>query len=525
MPEEEGPSCFWWLTVDKPESGEALLRTTGHWQHGQGQSQQPQESQKQQWHRRSLHLRLHGKPVGQAAVQSSHRGEQRQWQKEQRHRKSLHFKVHRGSLNPANGEQLLQQQKQKKETQRHRQSVHFQLHSSSSESDDSDTEGPLEEQQMQRQRKPVRLQLRVDPQDSDTDIPVEAEQQQQQQPGDTPEFSDSEESDWSDGETSREQGPSAAEDEAPAPVNGPVDLRNLEGSSLPASVVNKAITKINKRYEKCGETARKMTRSEEELISSVVSRWEQAGFPPFKIEGMTVNPEEQGIMLHNEALTPNLVNVFLKALEINKTPLTTPKYMCCLIAHAHEQISDFERRRPKQTSLTVELASKLLSPVLSPEDNEAILEALETRGVLEAQVTVLPLLSGSTHYSALILDTITGPNAVLFLLRWFDPFGEPGKIPVQHLLPLLKRLAEKHGLRVYSLYRTNFDSEPSIAAQYDERDTGVLCCMIATQLAEGCSPMAEEGDALYFRKQMLLKLDFASRWKRAASTERGGSKN
>lgn len=27
--------------------------------------------------------------------------------------------------------------------------------------------------------------------------------------------------------------------------------------------------------------------------------------------------EEQGIMLHNEALTPNLVNVFLKALEVS----------------------------------------------------------------------------------------------------------------------------------------------------------------------------------------------------------------
>lgn len=29
--------------------------------------------------------------------------------------------------------------------------------------------------------------------------------------------------------------------------------------------------------------------------------------------------EEQGIMLHNEALTPNLVNVFLKALEVSAT--------------------------------------------------------------------------------------------------------------------------------------------------------------------------------------------------------------
>lgn len=287
-----------------------MLRTTSHWQHGQDQLQQPQESQEQQWRRRSLHVRLHGKPVGQAAAQSLHRRGQRQWQEEQRHRKSLHFKVHRGSLNPVNGEQLLQQQKQKKETQRHRQSVHFQLHSSSSESNNSDTGGPLKEQQMQRQRKSARLQLHVDPQDSDTDIPVEAEQQQQQ-PGDTPEFIDSEESDWSDGETSREQGPSATEDEAPAPVKGPVDLRNLEGSSLPASVVNKAvstvgvirtglcehasslhrklelhlitknhlmscciffqITKINKRYEKCGETARKMTRSGESALTAFIT--------------------------------------------------------------------------------------------------------------------------------------------------------------------------------------------------------------------------------------------------------------
>ncbi|XP_026194370.1 uncharacterized protein LOC34621025 [Cyclospora cayetanensis] len=323
-------------------------------------------------------------------------------------------------------------------------------------------------------------------------------------------LSDSEESAWSDSPLSDEQ---AEKEEAAAKLErGAISPSDLEASSLPFSVLVNAVLKINRRYDECSDTRRSITNAEEELMSHVVDRWQEANYAPFTIEGMLVSSQEQQVLLRAEGLTPNLINVYLRALEVNKTPLHTPHF--CRNCHCVWQST--RRKRPKLTSLSVEISSKLLSPSMSSEDTGILLEELERQNVLKSQVVILPVTLGPTHYATIVVDIIKGPRAALFLVRWYDPSQSSGAIPIQNTLSVLRAYIQEHGLRFFSLHRSNFVPEPSIVGQFDGRDTGVLTCMIATQMAEGCNPVASSEDMPYFRKQLLLKLDFASRWKRKA---------
>ncbi|CDI87522.1 hypothetical protein, conserved [Eimeria praecox] len=580
--EEEGPRTFWWVRYEEAQARETSLRTSTHGEQltrktpsrraadykERGPRELPQDEQQQLQYGSSLKMQLQrGRDTGEEGSSTEEsddetieRQQQQQLQQRQHrrhHRTSLDLQLHRkpaasnessgsdSSDEEDQGQQQAQQERQRRH--RHRNSAHLQLQRNSWKPgpqaipEDSDEElqkeQPLPPEALASGKRQLRETVGV-------------------HPGDLHEDGELSESDWSDGDRSEDEGQADAAAKATTHFKGQILPQNLEGSSLPASVVNRAIAKINKRYEQCGDTAREMTSAEEELIDSVIQRWEGSGFQPFEIEGMTVDSAEQSIILHNEALTPNLINIYLRALEVNKIPLTTRK-----------------RRRPKQTSLPVEVASKLLSPSLSAEDSEQLLAAMEAQRVLEVHITVLPVMKSPMHYSALVLDTIKGPSAVLFLLRWFDPFGESGMIPMQNILTLLKRLAAMHVMKnpmhysalvldtidpalvkdqdVLSLRPTitkNNDGRdsgvlccmvatqlaegcspsasegdalyfrkqmPTITKNNDGRDSGVLCCMVATQLAEGCSPSASEGDALYFRKQMLLRLDFAGRWNRS----------
>ncbi|CDJ50864.1 hypothetical protein, conserved [Eimeria brunetti] len=514
-----GPRAFWWVGYNEVVTTEIAPITSGNGvpvpkprrrkkvpAQKRRETKEPLPNEQQQQHyRSSVRLQLHrGREDGGEASSTDESDEETvERQQPRRYRNSLQMQLQRergasGDISSDSSDEETQRQQQtqpeRQRRQRYRNSVHMHLqrdvwrpkaHPIPEDSDEEETQGG-------RPLPPERA------------APAKQKQREAQgmHSGSSEEAGVLSESDWSDGEHSEDEGQAEAAAGATPAFRGQILPQNLEGSSLPASVVNRAVKKINMRYEQCGETAREMTRAEEELIDSVIQRWESTGFQPFDIEGMTVDSEEQKIILHNEALTPNLVNIYLRALEINKTPLTNSK-----------------RKRPKQTSLPVEVASKLLSPTISAEDSEHLLAAMEIQRVLDAHITVFPVMKSPMHYSTLTLDTIRGDRAVLFLLRWFDPFGESGTIPMQNLLPLLKRLADMHGLRFSSLYRTNFASEPTINTNNDSRDSGVLCCMLATQLAEGCSPVASEGDALYFRKQMLLKLDFAGRWRRAAAED------
>ncbi|CDJ35595.1 uncharacterized protein EMH_0005580 [Eimeria mitis] len=482
-PEAEGPRAFWWVGNGDVEGKEVLLKSSGHGEQLPRQRRKKRNAAQKKREQREL-------PVDE------------QQQQDQQYRSSVKLQLQRAQNTEGEGysteepdeetlKRLQGQHLQQQQHRRHRNSLHMQVHresgayagNSASDSSDEEVQGQqqaqAERQRRNRYRNSVHLQVQRNlwrskvhtiPEESDEEsqetqpeAPESGKQQRREKTGahseGVQEAGELSESDWSDREFSDDEGPADSATQAAVRFKGQISPENLEGSPLPASVIKRAVAKINRRYEQCGDTAREMTVAEEELIDSVIRRWESSGFQAFEIEGMTVDSQEQQIILQNEALTPNLINIYLRALEINKTPLTTSK-----------------RRRPKQTSLPVEVASKLLSPSLSEEDGEQLLVAMEARRVLDAHITVFPLMESRMHYSALVVDTIKGNNSVLFLLRWFDPFGESGTTPLRNILPLLKRLADMH--------------------------------------------VAAEGDALYFRKQMLLKLDFAGRWKRVTASGR-----
>ncbi|CDI79236.1 hypothetical protein EAH_00010250 [Eimeria acervulina] len=161
-----------------------------------------------------------------------------------------------------------------------------------------------------------------------------------------------------------------------------------------------------------------------------------------------------------------------------------------LRAHKASLQPDCKRKRPRHTSLPVEVASKLLSPSFSATDREQLLGAMEAQRILEKHIAIFPLMKSRNHFCLIVLDIMWGHTSMT-----------------------------EFGRKLSSLHRANFASEPNVTKRNDPRDSGVLCCMLATQLAEGCSPVASEGDAANFRKQMVLKLDFAGRWRRESVVE------
>ncbi|KAL8274275.1 hypothetical protein Esti_001786 [Eimeria stiedai] len=285
-------------------------------------------------------------------------------------------------------------------------------------------------------------------------------------------------------------------EEEAAQAQEAIDTYELAEPTLPADVVKRVLGRINKRYERCGETARTMTAAEEDLVDKVVQRWQEAHYKPFNIENMTVSSEEQQQMLRLDSITPNVVNVYLRSLEVSRAHHTLHACMGFLICMQYTSLS-------AASELNLIFPSFFFLAFFAPQ------QAFEERHVLESDVTVLPVMKDVTHFSALTIDVIKGIQSVLFLLRWYDPFGERSERVVINATKVLQRLARARGKP------GRMHAGPLTSIKHDGRDSGVLCCMIATQVAEGCNPVAFEGDALYFRKFLLLKLDFASRWKRS----------
>ncbi|KAL8438138.1 hypothetical protein ACSSS7_000425 [Eimeria intestinalis] len=67
--------------------------------------------------------------------------------------------------------------------------------------------------------------------------------------------------------------------------------------------------------------------TKEDLVDKVIQRWQEANYKPFRVEHMAVSSEEQQRMLRLDAITPNLVNIYMRSLEIVKTPLTSSKHV------------------------------------------------------------------------------------------------------------------------------------------------------------------------------------------------------
>ncbi|CDJ60471.1 hypothetical protein, conserved [Eimeria maxima] len=344
--EAEGPRTFWWVDYKEVEAGEISLRSSGQGEQVPRHRHKKKGSSRKKLERRELHTQ----------EQQQRPQQQQQRQRQQRYRNSVKLQKQRersltgGSdvepLEPTQNQHVQQQQQR-----RHRNSLQMQLHREPSPSDGSTTDtsdeevqqGQQERQRRHRYRNSVHLELRQNawksglnsiPEDSDEEVQdqqpslpvamIPGKQQVQETPaqhsGGLQDVGELSESDWSDGDFSEGEEEAGAAAKGPAPFKGQISPHNLEGSPLPAPVLNRAVSKINRRYGQCGDTAREMTSAEEELIDSVIQRWEKSGFQAFKIEGMTVNSGEQKLILHNEALTANLVDIYLRALEVKYLP-------------------------------------------------------------------------------------------------------------------------------------------------------------------------------------------------------------